>query len=60
MLFYVDLDAAPRTWTCRLRAVNTGDFVLPPAQAEAMYDATLSARSESARLAVRQPPDEKG
>lgn len=60
VLFYVDLDAAPRTWTFRLRAVNTGDFVLPPAQAEAMYDATLSARSESARLEVRQPPDEKG
>jgi len=59
VLFYVDLDAAPRTWTCRLRAVNTGDFVLPPAQAEAMYDATLSARSESARLAVRQPSDEE-
>lgn len=57
VLLYVDLTSEPRTWTCRLRAVNTGRFVLPPVQAEAMYDATLSGRSVPGGLEVRQPPD---
>ena len=60
VLFYVDLSSAPRTWTCRLRAVNTGRFVLPPAQAEAMYDATLSGRSAPGWLEVRQPDGASG
>lgn len=60
VLFYVDLSSAPRTWTCRLRAVNTGRFVLPPAQAEAMYDATLSGQSAPGWLEVRQPAGAPG
>ncbi len=41
-----------QTYTYRVRATNIGDFVLPPAFAQSMYERERQARSISGRIAV--------
>ena len=54
LLLFVNLpDAQWRTYRALLRAVTPGKFRLPPAQAEAMYDASLRATGERGELEVK-------
>lgn len=41
-----------QTYSYRLRATNTGEFVVPPAQAESMYERDKLARSPAGRITV--------
>ena len=41
-----------QTFSYRLRATNTGEFVVPPAQAESMYERDKLARSPAGRITV--------
>lgn len=53
VLFFADIgDGGPHVGYTQLRAVVPGDYALPPAQAEAMYDPSIMARSEPGRMAV--------
>jgi uncharacterized protein YfaS (alpha-2-macroglobulin family) len=39
----------------RIKATNSGQFVMPPAFAEGMYDRTVRARSLAAKVTVEAP-----
>ena len=52
MIFFTSLGTEPSTFTYRIRAVNRGSYVLPPVQAEAMYDAGIRAYSSGGRITV--------
>ncbi|MGN0008751.1 MAG: alpha-2-macroglobulin [Desulfovibrionaceae bacterium] len=53
MIIFAHLSTRPFSYSYRVRAVNRGRFILPPAQAEAMYDQNLHAGSTSGMLEVR-------
>lgn len=46
-LFFVSLDTTPRVFSYRVRAVTAGNFLVPPASAEAMYRPEVNARTGS-------------
>lgn len=52
VVLYVSATADVQTYSFRIRATNVGEFGVPPAHAESMYDRTLLARSLSSRLVV--------
>lgn len=52
MIFFTPLGTEPSSFSYRIRAVNRGSFVLPPVQAEAMYDAFVRAHSSAGRIVV--------
>jgi uncharacterized protein YfaS (alpha-2-macroglobulin family) len=39
----------------RIRATNAGNFSVPPAYGESMYDRTVQARSLGAKIEVKKP-----
>lgn len=41
-----------KTFTVRLQATYSGDFVMPAIQCEAMYDANIQARTQAGRTKV--------
>ena len=43
-----------KVFTIRLQATYAGNFILPAVQCEAMYDATVQARSKAGRTTVSQ------
>lgn len=43
-----------KMFTTRLQATYAGNFILPAVQCEAMYDATVQARSKAGRTTVSQ------
>lgn len=52
VLIYTQATSSVQTYTYKLRATNTGDFTVPPAQAESMYERDKFARSVAGRIAV--------
>ncbi len=44
-----------KTFVYRIKATNTGNFVVPPTFAESMYDRTVQARSLGGRMVVEKP-----
>lgn len=52
MVIFTDLAVSPHTYTYRIRAVNKGRFLLPPVQAEAMYDQSMYAHSGAGKILV--------
>jgi uncharacterized protein YfaS (alpha-2-macroglobulin family) len=56
VVFYGDVNADVREVSYRIKATNSGSFVVPPAHAEAMYDRTTQARSAGGQRIVVQPP----
>lgn len=53
MILFAGLSTEPFTFSYRVRAVNKGRFILPPAQVEAMYDQTAHASTAAGTLEVR-------
>lgn len=53
VLTYFDLErGTSKTFTVRLQATYSGNFVLPAIQCEGMYDATAQARTQAGRTVV--------
>jgi hypothetical protein len=50
---YVEKDA--KIFVYRIKATNTGSFVVPPTFAESMYDRSIQARSLGGRIVVEKP-----
>jgi uncharacterized protein YfaS (alpha-2-macroglobulin family) len=46
---------AARTFTYSVRAVTSGTFTLPPVEAEAMYDPTVSSRESGGFITIQGP-----
>jgi len=54
-VFYVNFTRDVREVSYRIKATNAGDFAVPPAYGEAMYDRSVRGRSTGSRLTVTQP-----
>lgn len=53
LLLFIDyMPAMPSSFTYTLRAVNKGEFVLPPLSVEDMYDPSIHALTNTARVTV--------
>lgn len=52
MVIFADLAVSPRNYSYRIRAVNKGRFLLPPVQAEAMYNQSVYAHSGAGEILV--------
>ena len=52
VVFYGSVGASMVEVTYKARATNAGEFVVPPAYGEAMYDRRVFARSAGSRLQV--------
>lgn len=52
VLIYTEATGSVQTYTYKLRATNTGEFTVPPAQAESMYERDKFARSVAGRITV--------
>jgi uncharacterized protein YfaS (alpha-2-macroglobulin family) len=52
VVVYGSASASVQTFVYRLRATNTGEFTVPPAYAESMYERDKQARSLAARITV--------
>ena len=52
VVVYTHAGSNAQTFTYRIRATNAGEFMVPPAFAESMYERTKQARSLASRLTV--------
>ncbi|MBO4312283.1 MAG: hypothetical protein J5828_04735 [Desulfovibrionaceae bacterium] len=52
MLLFTPLDSTERVFRYRVRAASRGSFVMPPVQAEAMYDPAAHAVGSSSTLVI--------
>lgn len=52
VVIYSSASSSVQTYSYRLRATNTGEFTVPPAYAESMYERDKQARSLAGRIAV--------
>ena len=52
MILFTPLGTEPTTFRYRIRAVNRGTYVLPPVQAEAMYNRGVHARGSGGTIVV--------
>jgi hypothetical protein len=52
IVIYTQAGAGVQTYSYKLRATNTGEFTVPPAQAESMYERDKLARSAAGRVIV--------
>jgi hypothetical protein len=55
-VFFGSISRDVRTVTYVIKATNRGEFVVPPAYAESMYDRTTYARSLAGRVTVVDAP----
>lgn len=55
-VFYVGVTPDLSEIVYRIKATNTGSFVVPPAWGEGMYDRGFNARSASGSISVMAPP----
>lgn len=53
LIAFGSIAAEPVTYRYKIKAVNAGTFVTPPAYAESMYDRTIKARGVTGALAVQ-------
>ena len=54
VVLYGGLTKEMAEYSYRIRASNVGTFLVPPAYAESMYDRTLRARTQPARVTVKR------
>ncbi|MEP7296284.1 MAG: alpha-2-macroglobulin [Burkholderiales bacterium] len=52
VVIYAGANDSVQTWTYRIRATNTGEFIVPPAWAQSMYERERQARSLAAKVTV--------
>jgi uncharacterized protein YfaS (alpha-2-macroglobulin family) len=52
VVIYAFATDSVQTWTYRIRATNTGEFVVPPAWAQSMYERERQARSLASKVTV--------
>ena len=52
VVVYASASESVQTWTYRIRATNTGEFIVPPAWAQSMYERERQARSLAAKVTV--------
>ena len=52
VVIYAGANDSVQTWTYRIRATNTGEFVVPPAWAQSMYERERQARSLASKVTV--------
>jgi alpha-2-macroglobulin len=55
VVFYVDATKEMSEIVYRIKATNVGNYVVPPAYGEAMYDRGVMGRSAAGKLAVSRP-----
>ncbi len=55
VVFYVSANQDVSQIVYRIKATNVGNFVVPPAYGEAMYDRSVLARSSAGRIVVTRP-----
>ncbi len=55
VVFYVDAGKGMSEIVYRIKATNVGNYVVPPAYGEAMYDRSVVGRSAAGKLAVSRP-----
>lgn len=55
VVLYGMVDKEVKTFVYRIKATNTGSFVVPPTFAESMYDRTIQARSLGGKIVVDKP-----
>ena len=52
VVVYASANDSVQTWTYRIRATNTGEFIVPPAWAQSMYERERQARSLAGKVVV--------
>jgi alpha-2-macroglobulin len=52
---YGYVEPGVKTFIYRIKATNTGSFVVPPTFAESMYDRSIQARSLGGKIVVEKP-----
>jgi uncharacterized protein YfaS (alpha-2-macroglobulin family) len=52
VVVYADAGSSVQTYSYRIRATNVGEFTVPPAFAQAMYERRVQARSRAGRITV--------
>jgi len=52
IVIYAGATDSVQTWSYRIRATNTGEFIVPPAWAQSMYERERQARSLAAKVTV--------
>jgi uncharacterized protein YfaS (alpha-2-macroglobulin family) len=55
VVFYLDATKDMSEIVYRIKATNVGNYVVPPAYGEAMYDRSVVGRSAAGKLAVSRP-----
>jgi alpha-2-macroglobulin len=55
VVLYGAVEKEVKTFIYRVKATNTGSFVVPPTFAESMYDRSIQARSLGGRITVEKP-----
>ncbi|AMN48247.1 hypothetical protein ACG33_14300 [Steroidobacter denitrificans] len=55
VVFYVSAGTSVSQIVYRIKATNVGDYVVPPAYGEAMYDRSVMGRSTAGRISVSRP-----
>lgn len=55
VVFYVEANQEISEIVYRIKATNVGNYVVPPAYGEAMYDRSVMGRSVAGKLAVSRP-----
>lgn len=55
VVFYVEANQEMSEIVYRIKATNVGNYVVPPAYGEAMYDRSVMGRSAAGKLAVSRP-----
>ena len=55
VVFYVNAGKDMSEIVYRIKATNVGNYVVPPAYGEAMYDRSVMGRSAAGKLAVSRP-----
>jgi uncharacterized protein YfaS (alpha-2-macroglobulin family) len=55
VVFYVDATKDMSEIVYRIKAINVGNYVVPPAYGEAMYDRGVVGRSAAGKLEVSRP-----
>jgi uncharacterized protein YfaS (alpha-2-macroglobulin family) len=55
MVFYANVNGDVSEVVYRIKATNVGNYVVPPAHGEAMYDRSVIGRSAAGRIEVSRP-----
>ncbi|MBA3535782.1 MAG: alpha-2-macroglobulin [Tatlockia sp.] len=54
VIFFTSLDTAAKEIIYRIKAINTGNYTLPPIQAESMYNPNVHANGEAGTFRVKE------